>query len=192
MKIGRRTVIVLVPLWLAGCVAQDATTSSAGIAAPDSRDYDVVDLTVTVPRTLTVSEANVYYPSADIVWRGEPQGDRYAQIQRIFEDGFGRGVRSLDGARDVTVDVEVRRFHSVTERARYSVGGVHSIRFVLTVRNARTAEVVEGPRLVAADLAALGGERALRADRAGQTQRVRLVDHLARVAVAELGDPVGS
>lgn len=192
MKIGRRTVIVLVPLWLAGCVAQGTTTPSAGIAAPISRDYDVVDLAVTVPRTLTVSEANVYYPSADIVWRGEPQGDRHAQIQRIFEEGFGRAARSLDGARDVAVDVEVRRFHSVTERARYSVGGVHSIRFVLTVRDARTGEIVEGPRVVAADLVAFGGERALQADRAGQTQRVRLVDHLARVSVAELGDPVGS
>lgn len=192
MKIGRRAVIALVPFWLAGCVAQGASTSTAGIAAPTRRDYDVVGLKVAVPRDLTVSEQNVYYPTTDIVWRGEPQGDRYAQIQRIFEEGFGRGARSLNGARDVAVDVEVRRFHSLTERARYSVGGVHSIRFVLTVRDARTGEIVEGPRLVAADLAAFGGERALQADRAGQTQRVRLVDHLARVAVAELGDPVAS
>jgi hypothetical protein len=191
VKIGRRTAIVLIPLGLAGCTGIGRTSIPGGVAPPAVRDYNVVDLEVTVPRSLTVSEEDVYYPTADIVWRGEPPGDRYSQVQAIFEEGLGRGAATLDGARDVRVEVEVRRSHSLTERARRRVGGVHSIRFVLTVYDAATGAVVEGPRLVSADLTAFGGERARAAEQAGQTQRVRLVDHLSRVAVVELGDPVG-
>jgi hypothetical protein len=31
-----------------------------------------------------VSEENVYAPEAEIVWRGEPEGDRHAQVAQIF------------------------------------------------------------------------------------------------------------
>lgn len=187
--IARRGFVLSSACFLAACASPLRDRDIGGIAPPPVRDYDVVALSVEVPRTLTVSEENVYYPNADIVWRGEPYGDRHQQVQRIFEEGMGRGAASLTGSRDVRVRVEVRRFHSLTEKARYSVGGVHSIRFVLTVTDARTGEVVEGPRLVSADAPALGGSRALAADRAGQTERVMVVDHLSRVIVAELRDP---
>lgn len=186
---NRRSFLVLAPLGLSACAAGPRTTGPKGVAPAPVRSYDVVRLDVAVPRSLVVSEEDIYYPDADIVWRGEPPGDRHAQVRAIFEEGMGRGAATLDGDRKVRVSVEVRRFHALTERARARVGGVHSIRFVLTVTDARTGAVVEGPRLVAADLAAYGGQRARDADAAGQTQRVRLVDHLARVAVAELGDP---
>jgi hypothetical protein len=186
----RRSFIILAPLALAACGATTGTRELGGIAAPDVRDYNVVDLDVTVPRTLEVSEQNLYYPGSDIVWRGEPMGDRYEQVQAIFEDGMGRGVREIDGSRDVRVAIEVRRFHSLTEKARYTTGGVHSIRFIITVYDAGTGNPIEGPRLVAADLDAYGGDVALQAERAGQTQRVRVTDHLSRVIQQQLGDPV--
>jgi hypothetical protein len=88
----------------------------------------------------------------------------------------------------VNVEVEVRRFHSLTEKARFTVGGVHSIRFLITVTDARTGEIVEGPRFVSADRDALGGQRAMEAERAGRTERVMVLNHLAGVAVRELGD----
>jgi hypothetical protein len=179
----------LLPVGLAACAEPLRSTSVGGMPPPALRSYNVVDLDVTVPRSLVVSEEDIYYPDADIVWRGDPPGDRYAQVQAIFETGLGRGAATLDGDRDVRVLVEVRRSHSLTERARARVGGVHSIRFLLTVIDARTGAVIEGPRLVAADLEAFGGSRAREAEAAGQTQKVRLVDHLARVAVIELGDP---
>lgn len=186
--IGRRAFLILLPLGLSACASPFRDVDIGGVAPPATRDYDVVSLNVTVPRNLVVSEENVFYPSADIVWRGEPYGDRYAQVQRIFEDGMRAGARTLDGARPVNVEVEVRRFHSLTEKARFTVGGVHSIRFLITVTDARTGEVVEGPRFVSADREALGGQRAIEADRAGQTERVMVVNHLAGVAVRELGD----
>ncbi len=185
----RRTFLVLLPASLAAC-AETGSRDLGGLPPPTVRDYDVIGLSVTVPRSLEVSEANVYYPGSDIVWRGDPPGDRYEQVRSIFETGMGRGIRALNGSRKVKVAVEVRRFHSVTEKARYSVGGVHSIRFVLTVFDASTGQVIEGPRLVSADLNAFGGEQAIAADRAGQTQKVRVTDHLARVIRQQLGDPV--
>jgi hypothetical protein len=186
--IGRRAFVFMLPLGLAACAAPYRDVDIGGVPAPSVRDYDVVSLSVTVPRDLVVSEENVYYPSADIVWRGEPFGDRYAQVQRIFEDGMRAGALTLDGARPVNVSVEVRRFHSLTEKARFTVGGVHSIRFLITVTDARTGEIVEGPRYVSADREALGGQRAIAAEQAGRTERVMVVNHLAGVAVRELGD----
>jgi hypothetical protein len=186
--IGRRAVVFMLPLGLSACASPFRDVDIGGVARPEVRDYDVVSLNVTVPRDLVVSEENVFYPSADIVWRGEPFGDRHAQVQRVFEDGMRAGARTLDGSRPVDVDVEVRRFHSLTEKARYTVGGVHSIRFLITVTDARTGEVVEGPRFVSADREALGGQRAIEAEQAGRTERVMVVNHLAGVAVRELRD----
>lgn len=184
----RFLVACLVFLGLSACDTASVTRDLGGIEAVGPRSYNVVDLTVEVPATLTVSERNLYYPGSDIVWRGEPPGDRRKQVERIFEEGMADGAGGLDGARDVSVDVEVARFHSLTERARYSIGGVHSIRYILTVRDAGTGQVIEGPRWVAADLEAYGGQRAVDADLAGQTQRVRIVDHLSEDIQRQLGE----
>jgi len=185
----RVTLAMIALTVLAGCVTANRTSSLGGVAPPAIRDYDVVGLSVTVPRTLEVSEENAYYPGADIVWRGEPLGDRHAQVEALFETGMSRGATALDGDRPVNVAIEVRRFHSVTEKARYTVGGVHSIRYVITVFDARTGQVIEGPRLIAADLEAFGGEDALAADRRGETQKKRVTDHLNREIQRQLRDP---
>lgn len=185
----RRNLLILATLALAACGNTSFDRDLDGVDPPQVRDYDVVGLTIVVPRTLEVSEENAYYPGADIVWRGDPPGDRYEQVEAIFEAGMGRGAQFVDGDRDVQVSIEVRRFHSITEKARYTIGGVHSIRFILTVFDARTGQVIEGPRWVSADLDAFGRGRALQADREGQTQKVRVTAHLARVIQRELGDP---
>ncbi len=146
----------------------------------------VVGVTITVPKTLTVSEADTYKPVADIVWRGDPYGDRYAQIKAIFEDGIGRGVRALQGDLPVVVHIEVRKFHALTERTRYSIGGTHAIDFLLSVTNGRTGEVIIPPYLVRSKLRGYGGEQALAAERIGLTQKVRITAHLAALIQQEL------
>lgn len=148
--------------------------------------YDVREINVTVPRDLSVSEANMFYPMADIVWRGEPRGDRHAQVQAIFLESFGLGTGQMKNGPPVIVDAEVTRFHSLTEKTRYTVGGMHSIRFNLTVRDAETGAVIDGPRLVLADVAAAGGSRAIAEDQAGRTQRVVIVERLRGVIRKEL------
>lgn len=184
----RPVAVLLAVLGITACGTASVTRDLGGVEPPAERSYSVVELDVEVPDSLTVSERNLYYPGSDIVWRGEPPGDRHEQVRRVFEDGMMPGVQALDGMRDVAVDVEVARFHSLTERARYSIGGVHSIRYILTVRDAATGEVIEGPRWVAADLDAFGGQDAIDAELAGQTQRVRIVDHLRQDIQLQLGD----
>jgi hypothetical protein len=146
----------------------------------------VTGININVPQTLSVSEANSYYPKGDIVWRGDPIGDRHAQVAAIFENGFRAGTADMSGLTAVTLDVEIVRFHSVTEKTRYSVGGVHNIMFNLTVRRASTGEALAPTRLVEANLPALGGKSAIESDRRGQTQKVRVTDHLGQVIRREL------
>lgn len=161
-------------------------------APPDAvaeRNYRVVDVDVFVPYTLRVSEAHRYYPSADIVWREDPPGDRHLQVLHIMQDASARATGGLNGWQDVHVAIEVKRFHSVTEKALYTIGGVHSIQFLLAVYDARTGEVIEEPRLVDASLVANGGRDAVRAKWTGRTPKVRLHDHLAGVIQRELTPP---
>ncbi len=58
--------------------------------------YNIVGHTIDVPRTLLVSEADVYVPLGDIVWHGDPPGDRYAQVAKLFDAGFVAGHGSYD------------------------------------------------------------------------------------------------
>jgi hypothetical protein len=145
-----------------------------------------------VPADLKVSEANSYYPIADIVWRGDPLGNRAQQISDIFQTSIQSAGEGLTGSTPVTVDVQLVRFHSLTERTRYSVGGVHSIKFDLTVRHAETGEVLEPTRRINGDLAALGGYAALAAENDGQTQKVRITAHLSSLFYRELSGQTGS
>ncbi|MBL4917893.1 DUF6778 family protein [Szabonella alba] len=151
--------------------------------APDRRvilapQYDVREINVTVPDDLRVSEANMYYPMADIVWRGEPRGDRHQQVRAIFAEAFGLGTGHMKSGPAVIVDAEVTRFHSLTEKTRYTFGGVHAIRYRLTLRDAASGAVIDGPRLIVADVKASGGSRAIAEDQAGRTQRVVIVERL--------------
>ncbi len=152
--------------------------------------YDVAAVNVVVPENLKVSEANLYYPIADIVWRGEPRGDRHAQVKAIFAEAFAAGTRTLDAGRPVIVDVVVERFHCLTEKARYTIGGVHSLKFILTVRDAATGATLDGPRLVVADIKASGGAVAVQEEADGITQRLVILQRLSEVALRELTRPL--
>jgi len=198
MKPIRALFLLATVTGLSACATFDTATKNARIgsriettvAAPTVPSYSVAEVRVNVPETLRVSEANLYYPIADIVWRGDRYGNRYEQVAAIFEEGIGAGAAQLEGKRPVVAEIEVRRFHSLTEVARYTFGGVHSIKFMLTVRDAKTGDVIDGPRLVNADLDAFGGGRAVAAEREGLTQRVRIVRHLSDVIQRELMRPV--
>jgi len=151
----------------------------------------VQKVNVTVPETLKVSEANRYLPSGDIVWREDPIGNRYSQVRTIFESAMNKGVEEFDDGTPVVLDIEVMRFHALTEKARFAVGGVHSLKFKLVIRDARTGQSIADPRIVKADLDAFGGQQALDAEARGQTQKVRITDHLAEVIRQELTRPGG-
>ncbi|MEX0340464.1 MAG: DUF6778 family protein [Arenibacterium sp.] len=146
----------------------------------------VHSVNVRVPRTLKVSEANLYFPKGDIVWREDPLGDRHAQVHKIVSDAMTRGVKDLDGPVEVILDVEVVKFHALTEKARYTVGGIHNLEFKIAVIDAESGKVLTQPQLWKSDLNAYGGQEALEAVAAGQTQKVRITDHLAKAIREEL------
>lgn len=158
--------------------------------APTPAAFKVASVKVRVPRTLKVSEANRFYPGGDIVWREDPPGDRYAQVQKIVEAAMLKGVRAVesDGV-PVLLDIEVTRFHALTEKARYTVGGVHALQFTMQLRDLETGAPMGEPKFVKADFKGFGGKAAMEAERAGQTQKVRITNHLASVIKQQLTDP---
>lgn len=195
----RAFALLTATLAVAGCVSPTsrnlplegtlsvATKGAPGVIQPN---YDVTAVKVSVPETLRVSEANMFYPLADIVWRGDAPGNRYEQVKSIMEEGLNRGVASLHSGRPVTVEVEMTRFHSLTEKTRYTIGGTHSVHFILTVRDTATGAVVDGPRPVVADVKGAGGSRAVAEEQAGRTMRVVITEHVAQVIRQELSQPV--
>jgi hypothetical protein len=151
-----------------------------------AKDMRIARIDITVPRSLDVTEANVYYPRADIVWRDDPIGDRHEQVKAIFEAAAFNGTKDMIGAQAVIVDLRVKRFHSLSERTRASIGGVHNMHFYMTVFDAATGEVLSKTREIEANLPAYGGNEAIAAERRGQTQKVRVTGYLAQVIRREL------
>lgn len=185
-------------LALAGSVSACATVETATRAAPletqevqpTAISLNVSAVRVSVPRSLRVSEANLYYPGGDIIWREDPLGDRHEQVKTIFESGLTKGLADLpQGNVPVLLDVEVTRFHALTEKARYTVGGVHAIQFKVRLLNPETGEAYTEPRFIKADFKAFGGARAINAERNGITQKVRITDRIAEVIQMELNNP---
>jgi len=195
MKLTHTLFAGVMSLAIAGCTSVDTASRNAAYqpaqptvaTAPEvQQQLSLASYSVTVPSKLVVSEANRYYPSGDIVWRGDAIGDRHAQVKAIFDASLAKAKQTTSGGYPVVVDVEVVRFHALTEKARYTVGGVHAITFKLQLKHAKTGELLAPTRMVTADLQAFGGEQAVRAEAAGLTQKVRITAHLAEVFRQEM------
>ena len=181
----------------AGAVTSGGTSSMPSVAASGAQvvlqsQYSIAAINVVVPRRLKASEANTFRPNADIVWRGEAPGDRHAQVAAIFNAAMAKGTAAMVSGRAVSLDIEVTRFHCLTEKTRFTVGGVHSMHFLMTVRDAASGEIIHPARLVVADVKAAGGSRALSEDNAGRTQMVVVQERLAEVIRRELSAPVAA
>ncbi len=196
MNIIRLMLVLCVTSFSAACSMDGGVASrneplETGFAKAGAfvRDYRVTDIRVTVPEELSVSEANSYFPRADIVWRGDSFGNRHQQLATIFEDAAARGAENINGSVPVVVEVELRRFHGVTEKTRFSVGGNYDIQYIMTVRNAATGEVIEPAHKVKHELDAPGGDAAMALDRAGQTEKVRVLDFMTQKFIQDLSSP---
>jgi hypothetical protein len=181
----RRTFIVsLSLLGLMGCGS--AFGMKSGERPLMDRSYALQGLNFNALPGLVVSEDESFYPTADVVWRGDPLGPRIPQIAAMFEEAAARNRLVVDGTLPVMVDVTLVRFHGVTNRTRYTVGGVYNVAFDMTVRNANTGAVIEPTRRVVGNLEAPGGERATQLESQGQTQKVRVTDFLTSLLRAQL------
>ena len=192
MKISNYLASVMLAgaLGLAACGGNKWATDYAGVINPEmAKGWKVVAVDVTVPRTLTVSEANRYAPNADIVWREDPFGDRYDQVDAIITDAAKRGVAGLHGKREVKLLITMQQFHALSEKARALLNnsGVHDITFTAQVVDNATNAPLSPPDLIKADLVAYVGDQAIAAEKQGLTQKVRITDHVAAVIAGWLG-----
>lgn len=201
MKPIRMIIAMTAALGLSACASVETATRNAPIqAAPvlnapveagammtaPIEAYNVTGFDVHVPRELKVSEANTFKPRADIVWREDPMGDRYIQIETLARDGLQPLLGSNPEGRAVVVDVQFTRFHALTQKTRYTVGGTHDIHFFLTVEDAQTGQVLQAPRLIETEFKAYGGAQALEAMSRGETQKLRIQRHLRQLISQEL------
>ncbi|QIE44740.1 hypothetical protein G5B38_03915 [Pseudohalocynthiibacter aestuariivivens] len=194
MKMIKIVAAMLMGLAVSACASSEPEFASrnAPLETPEQIApvaVSVQTVTVSVPRALKVSEANRFYPGGDIVWREDPRGDRHVQVQRIVQDAMVKGVTGLNNGVPVELYVEVTRFHALTQKARYTTGGVHDLEFTVTLRDPATGNPLTEPRLIRADLKAYGGKQAIAAEGRGETQKVRITNHLAEVIRAEITQP---
>jgi hypothetical protein len=190
MALTRRILMLGAMGSLAACVGGSFRTYYANRVAPDvSRDWRVVDVAVTVPATLVVSEAKTLLPRADIVWREDPPGDRYAQVDVIITEAALQGAAGLQGPRPVRLSLIVTRFHALTfeAEARLSDAGVHNIDFVAQVTDAGTGEVLAGPEAIEAALPALSGPTMIAARTQGVSQKSQITAHVRATIAGWLG-----
>lgn len=184
------SMMLVASLGFAACSKTGWVTNYADVIDPaTAQSWRVVDVDVSVPRTLTVSEANTFAPNADIVWREFPYGDRYDQVDAIITAAAKRGVSGLKGTRDVKLMITMMQFHALSEKTRAVLqnSGVHDITFTAQIFDITTNTPLSPPDLIKADLIAFVGDQAVAAEKQGQTQKVRITNHVAAVIAGWLG-----
>lgn len=200
MSVSRRFVLgfaLVSPVFLAACIGGSFRTYyPEAVPADVSRGWRVADVRVSVPETLVVSEAKSLLPTADIVWREDPAGDRRAQVATIMRNATLRGASGLRGSRAVVIEMTMLRFHALTFEAetRMSNAGVHNINFIAQVVDAGTGAVLAGPVEIEASLPALSGAEMRAARARGETQKSQITAHVALTMAGWLGigaDPRG-
>jgi hypothetical protein len=190
MSLSRRAALLgLSALALSACVATTFETAYSPLGADVTRGWRLAGVEVDVPRSLVVSEARTYLPNADIVWREDPMGDRYDQVDVIMTRAITEGARGLRGSRPVILKAEVTRFHALTFEAELNLenDGVHNIDFTASVVDARTGEVLVPPTPIRAELIALSGADMRAARAAGRTQKSMITNHVAATVAGWLG-----
>ena len=92
---------------------------------------------------------------------GHPAPGSYAQFGAILLAAATDANTPMVQGRPVTITLTLTKFHALTEKTRYTVGGVHSMHFLMTVRDVETRAILQGPRLIVADVHGAGGARAM-------------------------------
>lgn len=177
-------------LGLSACVSTN-TSFPEPLRDDVTYNWNVVDIQAIVPRNLTTTTRNTQMPNVDLIWTEEGAGDVYAQIEAIMDESIAQAASrlqySIKGGRAVIIRTEQIQFHSLTQRARSNIGGIHNVDFILTVVDANTGALVAGPAVIEADVKAFGGAAARAAVAQGQTMRVRIIDRVSDVIATYLG-----
>jgi uncharacterized protein DUF6778 len=164
-----------------------SNVSSIGIKSSQSGTWRVEDVRVNVSQDLSVTEANLYLPPTDIVWREDPYGDRREQVRKILDLAVSQAAIGMDGGEPVYLDIKLKRFHALSQKARATIGGQHTILFDVTVKDVATDLVLVDPFPVSIKLKAYGGQKAIDAEMRGETQKVRISREITNVMRTYLG-----
>lgn len=188
-QMDRRTFVLAgAGTFLAGCTGRWNVAYDESVDPEISKRWRLRAVRVTIPETLTISNDNSYAPNADIVWHGDLGGDRREQVASILTEGLTRAAKPLRGPRGVVIAAQLEHFHAVTPAAvARAPAAVHNIAFLAQVVDDETGRILVGPERIQADLEAYVGAAAVSAAIQGQTQRVRIVDHIANVTRGWLG-----
>ncbi len=175
---------------LAGCSNRWNVGYENGIDGEVSKNWHIHAVQVIIPSALTVSNANNFAPNADIVWHGDTDAtSRRQQVASILREGISQGGTGLQGPRSVNLRAELEKFHAVTPASvARAPGAVHNIAFVMQIFDDATGRPLSSAERIQADLEAYVGAAAVTAAVQGQTQRVRVVEHIAQVTRGWLGD----
>lgn len=185
--LGRRDAVRLCVLGMAGlvagCGAGWKVDYPQALDPAVTRGWRVADVRVSVPETLTTSDVNSWTPDYDIVWHGDPPGDRRAQVAAVMTSALRAGTADLTGPRPVVLAVTVQQFHAITPKVEQylSFSGVHDIRFTIQVIDARSRKPLTEVTRVEADAPALVGKAARDARARGYTQKQEVIDGVAKV-----------
>jgi hypothetical protein len=191
MSLTRRaTLLGISALALSACVGGGTfKTEYDTVPAELAKSWRLAEVRVSVPKSLTVSEAKTLLPSADIVWREDPLGDRHDQVGKIIQNAVLRGAQGLRGARPVIIDITVTRFHALTYEAELSNSdwGVHNVDFIAQVLDARSGAVLLPATKIRAETPAFSGARMREARQKGITQKSMITNHVAATVAGWLG-----
>lgn len=192
MSLTRRAALLgLSTLVLTACVGGGGSfkTEYDRLPADVTSAWRLAEVRVNVPKSLKVSEAKSLLPTADIVWREDPLGDRHAQVDTIMTAAITRGAQGLRGSRGVIIDVTVTRFHALTFEAelREKNWGVHNIDFTAQVLDAATGAVLVPATAIRAETPAFAGAQMKAARAKGQTQKSMITNHVAKTVAGWLG-----
>ncbi len=185
----RRTILLGGSAALLGaCSSNWAIDHGTPLDPAIAKTWNVVDVQAFVPDELTISNSNTFAPNADIVWHGEPFGDRRAQVAQVLKEGIRKGSTRLNGPRPVIITASLREFHAVTPTAvARAPAAVHNIRYTTQVVDSASGQPLIDAVSITADLEAFVQSAAVTAAIDGNTQRVRIVNHIARVTESWLG-----
>lgn len=192
LRVLVRIAVAAATLGLSACIGVGTfeTYYETPVPAATARGWHVVAVNVAVPQTLKVSEEHTYEPTADIVWREDPIGDRHPQVAAILKNAIARGAAGLKGPRAVRLEVTVTRFHALTleaEALNVPGIGVHNVNFDIRVVDARSGAVLVGPEAIDAALPALTGTEMIKARLRGESQKSQIVAHVAATIAGWLG-----
>ena len=76
--------------------------------------WNISQVDVVAPKSLTVSELEIWAPDADIVWREDPLGDRHKQVEAIILKAAKMGTNSIRGQHKVRLKIEIMEFHAIS------------------------------------------------------------------------------